>query len=197
VNSSIDQPNEAITPSRKLAAKERKIFDRVVSEFIHLQTSDAEQLTQYAEAVVRYEAAAKDVKKSPTIAVPVVNRSTGNIVGEKLVRNPAFATIKEAQAQVNALARRLLIDAHSTEKRQRLLTKKSRALAASETQSAEDAAKLSGVSEAEIQGEIDRLAKIYIHATPETLRNQAIWYFTHYLPLMNDGDDDYLNVPIQ
>lgn len=167
-----------ITPTRRLTAKERKIFARVTAEFIHLQPSDAEQLTQFAEAVIRYETAAKETKKHPTVAVPVVNRATGNVTGEKIVRNPAFTTVKEAQSQMNALARRLMIDAYSAEKRQRLLTKKARALAAAEMTSASHEAALSSATEEQIAIEIDRVAKTYIHATPETLRQHAIWYLT-------------------
>lgn len=121
-------PNsDPITPTRRLNAKERAVFERVVSEFTHLQASDAEQLTQFAEAAVRYEKAAKDTKKNPTVSSPVVNRATGNVTGEKIIRNPAFITLKEAQTAMNSLGRRLLIDAHSAEKRQRLLTKRVRA----------------------------------------------------------------------
>jgi hypothetical protein len=118
---------DAITPTRRLNAKERKVFDRVVADFTHFQPSDAEQLTQLAEATVRYEAAAKETKRNPTVSLPVINRASGNIVGEKVVRNPAYATLKEAQTAMNSLARRLMIDAHSAEKRQRLMTKRVRA----------------------------------------------------------------------
>ena len=82
-------------PTRKLTAKERKVFERVLSEFIHLTSSDGEQLTQYAEAVIRYETAVKETKKHPIVSVPIINRSTGNLTGEKLIRNPAFVTVKE------------------------------------------------------------------------------------------------------
>jgi len=121
-----------LEPTRRLTSKERRVFDRVSNEFEHLSVLDEEQLTQYAEAVIRYETALKQTRKHPTISVPVVNRSTGNVTGEKHVRNTAFATIKESLSQANTLARRLLIDAHSAEKRQRLLTKRARAAAGKE-----------------------------------------------------------------
>lgn len=189
-----------ITPTRRLATKERRVFDRVLSEFIHLTTSDAEQLTQYAEAVVRYEMAAKETKKHPTVSISVVNRATGNVTGEKLVRNTAFVTLREAQVQITALARRLLIDSHSAEKRQRALTKRSRALAASEAKSATHAAALNGVSEEQIEAEIEhmRIAREYIHAPDDVLRHEAIWYLTVCLPLLkdNDPDLDYLGIDL-
>lgn len=121
-----------LLPTRRLTAKERAVFDRVSSQFAHLTASDAEQLTQYAESSVRYEAAVRETKKHPTVSQPVINRTTGNVVGEKPVRNPAFATLREAQAQMVSLGRRLLIDAHSADKRQKLLTRKSRSLTAAE-----------------------------------------------------------------
>lgn len=83
-------------------------------------------LTAYAEAVVRYEAAVRETKKRPTIAQPVINRASGNVTGEKEIRNPAFATLREAQQQAATLARRLMIDPASAEKRQRLATRKAR-----------------------------------------------------------------------
>lgn len=170
-------PNETLTSTRRLSSKERAVFDRVTSEFVHLAASDAEQLTQYAEAVVRYQTAAKETKKSSTVSIPVVNRATGNVTGEKIIRNPAFATLKEALSQMNALARRLLIDAHSAEKRQRLLTKKARALVAAETQSASSEAALANLSEEQIEEELESLrqANVYSLATSEFLRQYAIW----------------------
>jgi phage terminase small subunit len=115
-----------IAPSRRLSAKERKIFDRVLSEFSHLVPSDAEQLTQYSEAAIRYQVAAKEIKQNPTVEIAVVNRASGNITGFKIVRNPAFVTLREASAQMVSLGRRLMIDAHSAEKRMRMQSKKAR-----------------------------------------------------------------------
>jgi len=185
LNATESEPNITIVPTRRLTAKERSVFDRVVSDFVHLQGSDAEQLTQYAEAVVRYQTAAKEIKKNPNISIPVVNRATGNIVGEKLVRNPAFATVKETQTQMNTLARRLMIDAHSAEKRQRLLTRKARALAAVESKHSSDSSLLAGITEEQIKAEIEMAAKIYIHATPDVLRQDAIWTLTVFNPMMS------------
>lgn len=179
-----------MTPTRRLKKAEREVFERVNSEFIHLTSTDAEQLTQYVEAVVRYEAALKQTTKHPTISVPVVNRSTGNITGEKIVRNPAFTTIKEAQSQMNALARRLMIDAHSAEKRQRMLTKRSRALAASESNTVSDAAALAEVSESQIQTEMDRLRMVLTKLNEDVLRREALWHLTVFLPSCDDHSMD-------
>ena len=179
-----------ITPTRRLNASQRAIFDRVCADFIHLTSSDAEQLTQYAEAVVRYQTAEKETRKHPAISVPVINRSTGNPTGEKLVRNPAFSTLKDAQSQMNTLARRLLIDAASTEKRQRLLTKKARALAAAEATSAAQQDAISKLTESEIQTEVDGLRKVWSHATEEVLRAEALWRLTVYYPLLNQVETE-------
>ena len=191
VNTTISASNTSITPTRKLTVKERKVFDRVLAEFIHLAPSDAEQLSQYAEAVIRYEKATKESKRHPTVSIPVVNRATGNIVGDKVVRNPAFATIKEAQSQVTALARRLMIDAHSSEKRQRLLTKKARALAASEAKSASNASALNSVTEGQIQAEMVEVANLYTNATVEVLRQEALWRLTVCYPVLNEPSEDF------
>jgi len=75
-NTNTDINAAPIAPTRKLTVKERRVFHRVLSEFVHLTSADAEQLTQYAEAVNRYESAVKEIKKHPTISVPVINRAT-------------------------------------------------------------------------------------------------------------------------
>jgi phage terminase small subunit len=179
-----------LTPTRRLNKAERTVFDRVNAEFIHLTPSDAEQLTSYAEAVVRYEVAVKETKKHPTIAIPVVNRTTGNVTGERITRNPAFATMREAMAQMVSLGRRLLIDAHSADKRQRLLTKKSRAMTAAEAKHAADGSAVAELDEGTIQTKMDELRKSLIAASDDVLRLEAIWYLTVYLPSCNDTDLD-------
>jgi len=179
-----------IAPTRKLINKELDVFNRVLSESVHLTSADAEQLTQYAEAVIRYETALKQTKKHPTISVPVINRSTGNVTGEKRVRNPAFVTLKEALTQMNVLARRLMIDAHSAEKRQRLLTKRSQAMAASESKMAADSAVKNSITEKQIQAAMKMLAADSYFATEHVLRQHAIWYLTIYLPSSNDPESD-------
>jgi uncharacterized membrane-anchored protein YjiN (DUF445 family) len=177
-----------ITPTRRLNKAQRAVFDRVIAEFIHLTSSDAEQLTQLAEATIRYQTAERETRKNPTISVPVVNRATGNITGEKIVRNPAFTTVKEAQSQMNALARRLIIDAASAEKRQRLLTKKARALAAAEAAKRQSQSAEAKLTEDEIQTEMDEVRKVYITATEEVVRAEAIWRLTVFYPFMNDPE---------
>ena len=163
-----------LKPTRRLSTAERRIFDRIRREFVHLVTSDAEQLTQYAEAVARYETAAKEAKKHPTITVPVINRSTGNVVGEKIARNPAFATVKETQQQMNTLARRLLIDPASAEKRARLLTKKARALAASEQAQAAQIDAAPKWSQEQIKETMRRIAPRFAATPAVDLRSAAI-----------------------
>jgi P27 family predicted phage terminase small subunit len=175
-----------LAPTRRLNTKERDVFNRVVAEFAHLTASDEEQLTQYCEAVVRYQIAAKETKKNPLVSTPVVNRSTGNIVGDKLGRNPAWITLKESQTAMNSLARRLMIDASSANKRQSLLTKKARALSGIESQSIADNAVLASITEEQIQAEIQIAAAKYKDATPEVLRQEAIWVLTVLRPILAD-----------
>lgn len=170
-----------LKPTRRLNAAERAVFDKVCADFVHLAPTDAEMLTQYAEAAARYQTAAKETKKNPTVSVPVINRASGNIVGQKVVRSPSFVTLKEAQSQMNALARRLLIDAHSAEKRQRLLTKKARALQASEqAQAASNDAQ--PFTEAEIAAMEQELLSQAVALRGDALRNLAL----HYLKIRAD-----------
>lgn len=189
--------NPTLIPTRRLTAKERAVFDRVASEFVHLTPTDEEMLSQYSEAVARYTSAAKSVKKSPTISLPVVNRSTGNVTGEKTIRNPAFATLKEATAQMNSLARRLMIDAHSAKKRLRLASKIARSafgIVASEV--AANIAALS-ITEEQIQAAVQDASKKYPAMPPAQLRDYAIWLLTDpYLNSPPDDDDAYLFAPV-
>jgi len=189
---SFDIKNPSILPTRKLTAKERRIFDRILAEFVHLNSSDAEQLTQYSEAVARYERAAKETKLRPTIDSPVVNRASGNITGYKSIRNPAFITLRESQSQANSLARRLMIDAVSTEKRQRLQSKQMQALSGREAKIAAESARNCWVSEEDVQEEMERRRAIYRYSNEDVLRQEAIWYLTVCLPLLEDpeGDED-------
>jgi phage terminase small subunit len=190
-------PNPTLTPTRRLTSKERAVFDRVASEFVHLTPTDEEQITQYAEAVARYTSAAKECKKHPTISLPVVNRSTGNITGEKIVRNTSFASLKEAQTQMNSLARRLMIDAHSAEKRLRLASKIARSafgIVASEV--AANIAALS-ITEKQIEAVMRDAAGRYTAMSPAQLREYAIWVLTDpYLNSAPDEIDAYLFAPV-
>lgn len=162
-----------LEPTRRLSTAERRVFDQIRGDFVHLVASDAEMLTQYAEAAARYQTAAKETKKNPTVSMPVVNRASGNVVGEKIVRNPAFVTLKEAQSQMNALARRLMIDPASAEKRQRLLTKKARALVAAEQAAASNRAERQ-YTEAEIAAMEEELLSHAVTLRGEALRNAAL-----------------------
>jgi hypothetical protein len=141
---------KAITPTRRLNGKERIVFDRVLDNFSHLKTSDAEQLTMYAEASVRYADASRDTKKNPTVKVPVINRSTGNVTNYKDVRNPQFRTVKEATSDMNSLARRLMIDSASQNKLLVLESKKARAGTGKASMTLWEKTVLASVTEAKI-----------------------------------------------
>jgi phage terminase small subunit len=194
LNETIHAPNAALIPTRRLTTKERAVFERLTQEFNHLSSSDAEQLTQYAEAVIRYQIAAKETKKNPTVSIPVVNRSTGNTTGHKVVRNPAFVTLREASAQMISLGRRLLIDAHSAEKRLRMASKLARSAAAVAANSSDYEANL---TEEQIETKMRELAISYTQATPETLRYEAILDLVESRPGRfdnNDTDISYLGL---
>ena len=150
-----------ITPVRRLSAKELKVFNRVASDFSHLGPTSSEMLCRFAEASVRYEDAVRDVKKHPTVEQPIVNRSTGNVTGFKVVRNPAFRTLAEAQSQMNALARRLLIDTASENRRLTLQSKKARSLSADEEASRTEQACRDALTEAEIAEGYTRYVALY------------------------------------
>ena len=177
-----------LAPTRRLTSKERKVFDRVASEFTHLEPSDSEQLSQYAEAVIRYQIAAKETKRHPTVSLPVVNRTTGNVTSSKTVRNPAFLNLREASAQMVSLGRRLLIDAHSAEKRLRLKSKLARSLSGIEASKLAENEALESVTEEQIQAVIDESRKGFLGLNPAQLRAFAIWVLTD--PILNMPEDD-------
>ena len=178
--------SQLLAPTRRLPAKERRVFDEVLSNFVHFGPSDAETLTQYAEAVIRYEKAAKEAKRNPTLTLPTFNKATGNQTGTRVVRNPALTTIKEAQTQMATLARRLMIDPSSAEKRARLLTKRSRALLASEQAQAANKDISRKFSEAEVEAMMRQLQdqNTVVHRA-ENLRDVAIFH----LELIECGKD--------
>lgn len=187
-------PDAVITPTRRLTAKERKVFERVISEFAHLSVTDADMLTRYAETSLRYVDALKETKKSPTVKQPVINRSTGNVTGYKEIRNPAFRTLTEAQSQLNSLSRRLLIDAASENKRLILQSKKSRAFTASEqaTRSARDI--LASITEERIESELTRNFSLgympWWCETYEMQRSFTLYWIIANIELGPDDPDD-------
>lgn len=165
---------QTLKPTRRLTAAESRVFRQVSSDFVHFGSTDAEMLTAYAEAVVRYQDAAKEAKRKPTLTVPTFNKATGNKTGKKIIRNPALTTVKEAQQQMMSLARRLLIDPASAEKRQRLLTKKARAMAASEQAYAAQSDAAPKWSEEEITTMMKRLAPAFASTPAVDMRSAAI-----------------------
>jgi phage terminase small subunit len=171
----------AITPVRRLTKKERVVFDRVLADFSHLKSSDAEQITQYAEASIRYADAAKDTKKNPTVKVPVINRSTGNVTNYKDVRNPQFRTVKEAVSDMNSLARRLMIDAASENKRLVLESKKARAGTGKASMTAWEKAAMASVTEEQItfkmaERECSRESAIDLLTNPYVAGNEHLFH---------------------
>jgi hypothetical protein len=182
-----------ITPVRKLSAKERKVFDRVASDFSHLGPTSSEMLCRFAECAVRYEDALKDVKKHPTVEQPIVNRSTGNITGYKIVRNPAFRTLAEAQSQMNALARRLLIDAASENRRLTLLSKNSRSLSADEESSRREREIRDSITEEKIEAAIARYRNSGLvpwwNSTYEAQREYVVYWMVMDA-LLEDGEEE-------
>ena len=182
-------PLNVVMPNKRLAAKERRVFDRVVSEFAHLKQSDADMIARYSEAFIRYETAAAQVKRYPMVQKPTINRSTGNVVGTTPVRNPLFRTVAEAQSQMNSLARRLLIDAASENRRLSLQSKKARSAAAVAAESA------TRYTEEEIEREALERAKRFPLATAATLRQLAIDVFDDFFsPDWDDPELEYLGL---
>jgi phage terminase small subunit len=96
-----------IQATRHLKGLEKKAFDRAIQSFPHLRAEDAELLTAFAEQSHRYATAKQRVERNPTILQPQFNRTTGNQIGDKLVRNPENATMREALTQLRLLERRL------------------------------------------------------------------------------------------
>jgi len=153
-----------IEPTRKRSAKERREFDRIVANNPHLTAADARPITDLAILNVRIADSDTEVKKTPNIQVPQINRSTGNIVGHKPARNPAFATLREARVQAHRLDRQLLIGPQFAAKRLRLLTKQAQAAQAIETEHSDSYKRQEAISEQDIEGLID-----YWHRSPAGL----------------------------
>ena len=92
---------------------------------------------------------------------------------------------------MNSLARRLMIDAHSAEKRLRLQSKKARSAAGVVASDVADSAL--NITEEQIQAKIVELAKVYTEATPDALRMEALWHLVEGRPdRFSDEDDAYL-----
>lgn len=180
-----------LRPTRRLNKREKSTFDGIRSSFSHLTGADSELLTMYAETAERYRVAARDAKKSPTLAVETFNKSTGNATGVKVIKNPAATMAKESLSALTSLARRLLIDPASAEKRQRLLTKKSRALQAAEQAEAEQTGRQ--FAEADIGAMMAELINRRYILRGHALRNAAI----RELELLHDLADtaDMVNDP--
>ena len=159
-----------VQPTRRLLKAEMVVFSRVLGEFPHLQASDSELLTQFAETVIRYEKALKDWKKRPEIETTITQ---GRQQITKTVPNPARVVVKQAQQAMVSLSRRLLIDAASVDKRMKLLAKK--AFANGETVDDYVSDGTYGFTEDQIKAESDALRDIY-HKTDDTaLRQSALF----------------------
>ncbi|MGA7524639.1 MAG: hypothetical protein WBW84_19470 [Acidobacteriaceae bacterium] len=96
-----------IEPTRKLKATEKKVFDRAVTSFAFLRPEDAELLTSYSEQGHRYAVTKRATDRKPTVTAPIFSRSDGKQIGQRPVRNPAFASMREALTQMRLLERRL------------------------------------------------------------------------------------------
>lgn len=175
-----------IEPTRKLSAKERREFNRIVASGPHLTPADGRVIADLAGLYVRRAEADADARKNKTIEQPIINRSTGNIVGTRQVRNPAFVTLRETSVQIGRLERALLLLPSQASKRLRLLTKQAQAAAENEQQHADEYQRHVAISDEDIQGLMDywrsgRKGLIdrpddwrNISADPELLRQAAI-----------------------
>jgi hypothetical protein len=96
-----------IQPTRKLKTPERHVFDRTTTSFPFLRPEDSELLTAYAEQSHRYATAKRATEREPTVTAPIFSRNNGEKIGERPVRNPQFANLREALTQVRLLEKRL------------------------------------------------------------------------------------------
>jgi phage terminase small subunit len=170
-----------LVPTRRLLKKERAVFDRVASQFSHLKQTDEDMLTRYSEASVTYTEAVRQTKKHPTVKTPVINRSTGNVTGYKEVRNTAYRTVSESQSQLNSLARRLLIDAASENKRLLLQSKLSRAASGLDSLARSEREILASLTEEQItfkmaERECSRESAIDLLTNPYVAGNEHLFH---------------------
>ena len=185
----------AITPTRRLSKKERSVFDRVLADFSHLKSSDAEQITQYAEASIRYADAARDTKKNPTVKVPVINRSTGNVTQYRDVRNPSFRTVKEATSDMNSLARRLMIDSASQNKLLVLESKRARAATGKASMTVWERTVLASITEEQIvfkmtEQDCDRAYAIELLTDPYRAGNEHLFHPDYFIVMWGGREWD-------
>jgi hypothetical protein len=101
------QRMKKIQPTRKLNAEEKRLMGRTITVFPFLAQSEAELLTAYAEQSHRYALAKRETERNPTVTAPIFSRNNGEKIGERPVRNPAFANLREALTQVRLLEKRL------------------------------------------------------------------------------------------
>jgi hypothetical protein len=96
-----------IVATRKLNAQEKRILGRTISNFPYLGQAESELLTSYAEQSARYAVAKRATEREPTVTAPIFSRNNGEKIGERPVRNPQFANLREALTQVRLLEKRL------------------------------------------------------------------------------------------
>lgn len=175
-----------LEPTRRLAPKERRQFERVVGQYSHFLPGDADALTRLAVAYARYIDAEKDTRKNPMVQIPVVNRSTGNVTGHKPARNPAFATLKEMAQLIARLERNLLIGPAYDAKRQAMLTKRARAAQGAAEDAAEESAIDSAITPEVIAAEIEDVESTFgpDYFTPEQAEHVALHHLRIVYPLL-------------
>jgi P27 family predicted phage terminase small subunit len=76
-----------------------------------IQATDSAILEAYCLAYVRWQQAELTLaREGQTVSTPIVNKSTGNIVGNKISRHPASVIAKDERAAVQSLSAKLGLD---------------------------------------------------------------------------------------
>jgi len=102
---------------RDLSAVAKRLWKRLVAANIHLDESTTELLAAYCESYANWCLAQSDIREHGlTLKEPVVNRSTGNVVGYKVVKNPSVTIAKDEKQAMQSLAAKLGLDPTSRER---------------------------------------------------------------------------------
>lgn len=147
-----------IKPTKRLAPKARKHFDRITAQNPHLLPENADAVTSYALALAGRDAAEIEITKRPRITVPVVNRSTGNVTGHAVKRNTAaFADLRLYSQQVRQYERSLRIGPAYDAQRSAMTTRRARREQAAVKDANSEDAILAAITHADILATVEWL----------------------------------------
>lgn len=94
-----------------------KLWKKVTAEYSHLQSADTELLVAYVQSWEMLQLAQDALREHGLIiSQPITNKTSGNIVGHRLTKNPAATAAKDAMAAMQSLSTKLGLDPSSRER---------------------------------------------------------------------------------